>query len=643
MSQNNPQITRSGPSALQVFAVTMIVVFFVYRPTLRSAFVRLDDFQYVVDNNLVREPTLSGVGTFFRESDKPSTVEGYYQPLTMLSLMFDSLIAGSTAGPTIFHFSNIVIHGINSFLVVLLLRLVLRLHRGREVIAAGGWDEWMPALLAGMFFALHPVQVESIAWISQRKTVLATFFAILSLLNYLEYGHAGKKSGLILAIVFYLLGALSKPTIVLFPLVLPLLDHWPLRRPVARNLLEKIPFVLIMVWMGRIAWSSQAAFNQALMVPHLGSMTHLGRWIALISYNFMLYLGNLFWPMYLSPFREIPDALDLGDPRILLSVLGTLGVIGALLASARYSRPLFTGLSAFLILLLPSLGGLRFMGSCVADRFLYLPLIFLLMPAAVLIATGDHFMRARSKEFRAVVAMFALPMIILTLGQQNVWADSKTLYTHVTQTSPRWYKGHFNMALIYLEEENLDSSIASADKAIALNPQDGPSVVIRGRALIRKKSLDEGLAALQHALTLGMGPDEQEVWLSLAEGQALGSDLPGARESIAHAVKLGVKPGDACIRVGDVLLRIGKQYERAAVMLREAITTEPESHLAHLYLGNALAALGQDAEALKEYEASIQLQRKLGFDVSELVTYTQRLRAKDAPGSATSRPVISSP
>jgi tetratricopeptide (TPR) repeat protein len=638
MSQGSPQINRSGPSSLHIFAATMLVVFVLYRPTLRSEFVRLDDFQYVVNNKLVREPTLSGVATVFGETARPSTVEGYYQPLTMLSLMLDSLLAGPKAGPSIFHFTNIVLHGLNSFLVVLLLRRLLGLHRGLGATSADGWGDWGPALLAGMFFALHPVQVESIAWISQRKTLLATLFAIMSLLSYLEFGRTAKLRHLVICVLLYFLGTLAKPTIVLFPLVLPLLDRWPLRRPIVRSLPEKIPFALIMLLMGRIAWSSQAAFNQALMVPHLGSMTMAGRWAALISYNFILYMGNLLWPMYLSPFRAIPEALDLGDSRIFLALLGTVGVAGVWIASARYSRPLFTGLTAFLILLLPSLGGIRFMGSCVADRFLYLPLIFLLMPLVVLIARGDEFMRARAKEYRAVIALFALPLMILAWGQQNVWADSKTLYSHVTQTAPRWYKGHFNMALIYLEEEDFDSSIASADRAIALNPQDGPSFAIRGRALIRKKRLDEGLSALEHSLTLGMGPDEPEVLLSIAEGRALGSDLPGARAYVARAVALGVKPGEACTRVGDVLLRVGKQYDRAAEMLREAVAKDPQSHLAHLYLANALAALGRDDEALKEYDTSIELQRKLGFDVTELVLHTQRMRARDVSSSATSRP-----
>jgi hypothetical protein len=390
-------------------ALLSLVVVAAYWPTLFSSFVQFDDPQYVSENPLVTRPTWSGVARFFTEVRRPSTVAGYYQPLTMVSLMIDALVSGDGVDPAICHLHNILLHAATCVLVFALLRATV-----------GGFA--IPLFLA-IVYSVHPVNVESVSWIAQRKTVLATPLALGSVLCYLRYGRSGSAYWFVSSLVLYLLATLAKPTIVLMPLVLPLLDVWPLRRPALHTLPEKLPFAVILVVMGYIAYISQASSVAALGVPNLAGADLLGRWVALLSYNLLLYLGNLFWPLDLSPFRPVPQSLSFVYPPILLATLVALALAGAWIASWRWSKPFFVGVASFLVTLALALGPLRFFDSCVADRFLYFPFIFLLIPAAAAVARVESLSDRPVKLLRYAVLLLVVPLSILTRGQQSIWRD----------------------------------------------------------------------------------------------------------------------------------------------------------------------------------------------------------------------------
>jgi hypothetical protein len=256
----------------------MLIVVLAYRPSLRAEFVHLDDFQYVVDNELVRQPSRAGVHRVVTEVLHPSTVDGYYQPLTMISLMLDASLSGATlqaVNPYIFHLTNVLLHAATCVLVFLWLRTFV-----------GGL--YVPFLVA-LIFALHPVQVESVAWISQRKTALASFLAIASLIAYVDFVRFGSRWWLAGSIAFYLLATLAKPTVLFLPVVLPVIDMWPLERRPLACLREKWPFAPIMIAMGWIAWSSQSSGGAGLAVPNLSASGAVQKWMGLLSYNIALY------------------------------------------------------------------------------------------------------------------------------------------------------------------------------------------------------------------------------------------------------------------------------------------------------------------------------------------------------------------
>ncbi|MFH1420305.1 MAG: tetratricopeptide repeat protein [Planctomycetota bacterium] len=598
---------------LRAAVALVVIVLVAYWPSLRHDFVRLDDYQYVVDNEVVRHPSLSGAWLFFSEVTEPSTVAGYYQPLTMVSLMGDVLLAGSdTPGPLVFHLTNVLLHAATSVLVLLLMRSVV-----------GGIA--IPLLVA-VLFAIHPVQVESVSWISQRKTVLASFFAVGCVLSYLRYGQTRRQTAwLVAAVVLYVVAGLAKPTVMLLPLVLPLLDLWPLNRRVIRSLPEKLPFAVIMLVMSWVAWTSQVA-SASLHKPSVADAGALVKWIGLLSYNIMLYAGNVLWPLSLSPYRALPDDPTPANPVVALAVVGTITIGLIWIASMRWCRPLFVGLTSFGIILLPALGAVRFMGSCVADRFLYLPLVFLLLPLAVLSARIKASAGQRKQMIRVGLVLFAIPLLILMRAQQGVWSNSKALWTHSAQSVPTLLKAHNNLAQIYLEEESFDEALEHVEECLRQDPQRGDFLHMLGRIRVRQGRQDEAVGVIEAAIENGLGKFEGAGYVSLAEAHVARGDANAAREACEKAIGCGRTPAVSFASIGDVALRYAGRYELAIEYYRFAVDDDPENVQYRWNLGTALHACGRADEALEEYDEAIAIAARQGRHLPKLQAAARKLR-----------------
>lgn len=599
-------------AACALFCATVLL----YLPTFSFEFMTLDDYQYVVDNDLVRNPSGSGALRFFTEVLHPSTVDGYYQPLTMISLMFDACLAGDVGLEAFpFHATNVFLHAMNAVLVFVLFRQIF-----------GGL--WMPLVMAGVF-AAHPVQVESVAWISQRKTVLATFFALASLMAYLRSARAGRW-WLAASVVLFFLGTLAKPTILLMPLTLVLLDFWPLRRPLRRTMLEKAPFVVIMVAMGWVAWQSQAASAAALAAPTMGGWQRIASWVALLSYNFSLYLGNVFWPTTLSPYRALPGSLSLTDGTIARAVVASVAFAFLTIVSIRRSRPLFVGAVAFVVLLLPTLGGIRFSATCVADRFLYLPMIFAILPVA---AMGRHVLNRRRRQARAWGAGAACLLIGLSTmswTQQGVWRDSWSLWSHVRGFVPELAKANYELGVCCFDKRAFAESCSYAEQALAVEPFNAHALHLLGRALARTGRADSAIGVLRQAIAAGLGGKEALGHVSLAEAFIAAGDTQAAEQAMRRAVEMGRDEAWVLSRLGDAASDIAKDNPLAAAYLCRAVTREPENLEYRYKLATALRLAGRTAEALAEYEAFVFRARPKGVDVREVEFAMEHLRRSPA-------------
>ena len=442
-----------------------LLVLLVYWPTLSSEFVGLDDYQYVVDNTLVRDPSWNSLRRFFVEVRTPSTVNGYYQPLTMTSLMLDAWLSGPPA--------------LNPFALPPHQRSAARgdggaghafrpdVRRRRGRAHAGG-RLIRPAPDAGRVRRLdRPTQDRAVHAAGRRLPDLLPAPSprrpgpladgVGGAVRHRRLGqadadapaarpaaarHLAAKGGL---------GERGETTVGR--------TGWrPALRRVVAGLPGKLPFLVCMAAMMWVSWVSQASSAARLLAPNVSSAEVLARLAGLICYNLMLYLGNIFWPLHLSPYRDLPADLSLTSPAIAASVVATLAFLTVCVLAYRRSRPLFVGGIAFLILLAPALGAVRFVETCVADRFLYLPSVFLTLALAALLVRMEVPSRRRATTLRAGFALLAVLLAALTWKQQAVWHDSRALWIHIVRTAPGLPKGHAELAAADLEGGAFDSA-----------------------------------------------------------------------------------------------------------------------------------------------------------------------------------------
>jgi tetratricopeptide (TPR) repeat protein len=591
-------------AAAGLFIATILV----YLPSFSGQFLTLDDYQYVVDNTHVRHPSWQAARQFFAEVKHPSTVAGYYQPLTMVSLMVDAWIGGDEGrDPWFYHATNIVLHAVNAVLVMWFMLMLLRNLASRPDARGFGFAA---AIMVAAVFALHPVQAESVAWISQRKTVLASLFAFAALIAYLHFGRVGKRRYLVLTGICYLLGGLAKPTIMLLPVALILLDYWPLKRPVLRALPEKIPLLFLMLLMAYVAWESQAS-AAALGMPRLG-LSYLPRWIGLLSYNLVLYLGNLVWPMYLSPYRALPEDLSFGNPEMLISVVIAMGFILSIVTAVRWSKPYFVGASSFVILLLPALGGVQFAASCVSDRFTYLPILFMLIPLGVLIQRLDLMLPGQAGRVRIILGMFAVPLVVLTWAQQDVWRDSRHFWFHVHSAVPMLAKANRHVASFYHDDGDYEKCREYAQRAADADPENAQYLHLLGRALTRTGAADRAIEVIGKALEIGLGSKESWGRVSLAEACLARGDADRAASELAKADESVRDSAQALVMMGDVAMLCARRCDWAIAYYRQALDARPDDLEVRHDLAEALLACQRDREALTEYEEIIERARQQG-------------------------------
>jgi tetratricopeptide (TPR) repeat protein len=582
-------------------AVVAAIAISCYLPSLSSEFVRLDDYQYVIDNPLVRSPTWEGVRRFFVEILNPSTVAGYYQPLTMLSLCGDAILSGADADrvePFVFHLTNAALHAITAVLVMFLLRSVT--------------GDLIFSMLGALLFAVHPIQVESVAWISQRKTVLATPLAIGSVIAYLQWGRTRKWGVLAISIALYILANLAKPTVVLLPLILPFLDYWPLRRSLKKCLIEKLPFLLAMALFTWIALVSQSQSEASLRVANVFSGQVLVQWIGLLCYDVVLYLGNLVWPLYLSPVRALPGDLSISNPIISLSLLIVVSLTGLWLWSRRRAPPLFVGLAAFAILLSPAMGPLQFAASCVSDRFLYLPSIFVLIPLVSACALAASRYSMRKSVIQAMFGLVIVAMAALCFVQQSVWADSRSLWSRVEEMSPDDPVALSNLAIFDLEEGKLDDALRRVERAVEVAPLDAQSLHTFGRVQSRRGNGAEAAALIRKALEIGLGPSQGIGHVSLSQALMVTGDDDGSREAFDKGIEFGCTPAIAAAGMADFALSVAHRPDLAVYYYRLALKDDPENIATRWNLGTALGAVGDSETALIEYEAVRAIYEKKG-------------------------------
>jgi tetratricopeptide (TPR) repeat protein len=575
-----------------LFALTVCT----FLPVLHNGFVNFDDPLFIYKNPHVQ--TLSGNNISWAFT---TLTGGFWSPLTWLSIMLDRQFFG--LNPAGHHMTNVLLHAASAVFLFLALNRMTR-------------APWRSALVAALF-AVHPLHVESVAWATERKDVLSGLFWMLSLWTYARYAETRSSDTSTrrkawyypLSLLFFLCGLMSKAIVVTLPLILLLLDYWPLRclnsnaqkgklkawLPLLR---EKIPFFIASTASGIVTLYAQKTAGALPASAQLPVVSRLAN--ACLSY--FRYLLQMFWPADLAVYYPLPAAFPIWP------VLGTallLIVLTAVFALNAHHRPwLAFGWIWYLVTLLPVIGLIQAGGQSHADRYTYLPLIgiFLLLTRAAADLTQSW--PNRKPLLIAVSTLICLLCVAFTGRQIGVWKDSETLFRHALAVTSDNELAHNNLAAALLKTGQVDEALDHLREAVKLVPDFADAHNNLGSALIQKGKLEEAIAELETAIRLK--PDFADAHNNL--GAALGrkGDLPGALVHLQEALRLSPSDLDAHCNAADAFMLMGR-FPEAVTHYQQATQLNPESAELHHSLGSALAAAGRVNEAINEFRQAILL------------------------------------
>ncbi len=519
----------------------------------------LDDNTYLTENLIVQrgltpENFRWAFTTFYFNN---------WHPLTWLSYMAECHFSG--LNPATFHIVNLGLHAANTLLLFLLLR------RLTTVL-------WASAIVAALF-GLHPLHVESVAWISERKDLLSTFFGLLAVWAYDEYARTRSVKWYVVAAAMFASSLMSKAMLVTLPFLLLLLDVWPLRRiqldgpprfrAVVPLLVEKIPFFVMSAAVSLLAYLAQG--DAVASLQHLGFIQRLEN--AFVSY--LRYISKTLWPVDLAVYY--PHPLQWPVLTISAAVLLIAGLTFIALRLIRKQPSFFTGWFWFMGTLVPVIGLVQIGSQSIADRYLYFPSIGLF----IMIVWGirDSAQSGSILSLRWVVMATAAVLVAcapLTIRQVRFWRNSIVLLSHTERVTP-------------------------------------PSVMVLnnlGHALINSGRAEEGRRKLEQALALQ--PDDHLRWVNLANTALGEGNLDRAIEYYRGALRLNPKNPGVNLVMGLCLAR-QMNFREAISYYREAILMQPANLEAHIHLGDALTQLGDFDSALTNYLAAINLKPDLAL------------------------------
>jgi Tfp pilus assembly protein PilF len=575
----------------------------VYLPATHCGFVNYDDPDYYIANRHVQSGlTASGVAWAFTTGQL-----GNWHPITWLSLMLDAEWFGKNpSGP---HLINLVFHAVNTVLLFILLHRLTR-------------TMWRSAAVAALF-ALHPLHVESVAWISERKDVLSTFFGLLTLLCYARYAASGElqvasaKSVTAaspvarptsryywLALFFFALGLMSKSMLVTLPFVMLLIDFWPLNRfslsafrlPL---LLEKIPFFALALVMCVVTFIAQQKGGAVADMTSYPLPVRLEN--AVVSYA--RYVGKAFWPEPLALPYPHPGAWPLTT---VICAGALLLASGAAAIVTMRKLPYFaTGWLWFAGMLVPVIGIVQVGDAAMADRYTYLPLAGLFIVVVWGAAEIGAKLRVPKPALIAAVALVLAAAGWRTRGQIQYWTDSGTLFRHALAVTQNNFTADNNLGTWLAANGQTDEAMACFQRVLRLRPDNVTALYNLGNAFARQKRWDDAMDNYRHALRLD--PNRADVLDNLGAALTAKNQIPEARACYAAALKLDPDSVSAHNNLGVLLFRQG-DFSSAAEQFLAASQLEPDQAQHYANLGDALAKMGKMSDAAQCYSQALQLE-----------------------------------
>jgi tetratricopeptide (TPR) repeat protein len=590
-----------------IYLLLLLSTLAVYSQVRSYEFVSYDDPEYVTANPNVRSGLSIHGLTWAFTTDR----DGNWFPLTWLSHMADSQFFGQRSG--LHHLTNVLLHTLSALLLFALLKRMTG-------------SRWRSAAVAALF-ALHPLHVESVAWVAERKDVLSGLFWMLTLLGYAHYVERPRPGRYLLVVIPFCLGLMSKPMIITLPFVLLLLDVWPLRRlsfkkfaPAGRTkkkgqsrtepeaktagiLWEKAPLFALSACSAVVTYVFQQ--RGGALVP--ANWIPLGTRIANALVSYVLYIWQSFWPSRLVVFYPHPFSLPAWETAGAGLVLVGVSILALrLLPRLPY---LAVGWFWYLGTLVPVIGLVQVGMQSRADRYTYMPLvgIFLLVTWGV----ADLFQRwPNAKPALGALAVAACcACLILTWNQVQNWRNSTALFTHAVEASTDNYLGYYGLGGVLRDQGRFDEAVTFYGDATRLSPRYAGAHSGLAGVFLRQGRINEAITELTEAIRLSPAIAEDRISLGIALNK-LGKSADGAA-ALLEAIRLEPDSADAHYNLGIVYAGMG-QTDDALAQFDLAVRLEPDRPEAHYNLGSALAVQGKMSEAIAEFTKALQLRPNYG-------------------------------
>ncbi len=565
-----------------------LITFAVYIQVLNHDFTNFDDNSRVTENHYVNGGLTHD--SFFWAFSFKNKNGIYWHPLTWLSHILDCQLYGLNSG--MHHLTSLIIHMVNS----ILLFLVFNRMTG---------ELWKSAFIA-LLFAIHPINVESVVWVAERKNVLSTFFWMLTIYMYAAYTQRAKFYRYLLVFFFFALGLLAKPMLVTLPFALLLLDYWPLKRvgtqiiPSAfRLIVEKMPLFLLsgtsiyLSILSRQGTEGIASSEQVTMGLRIAN--------ALVSY--VGYIGKMLWPQNLAVYYPFPDMVPIWKAAFAGLFLVTVTLFALLCAK---KRPYFSvGWLWFMGTLVPVIGLVQAgLWPAMADRWAYIPFIGLFINIVWGTPSLTEKWPHKTKILVIAATAFLLMLISNTVYQTRYWTNSITLFEHALRVTSNNAVAHTLLGSALTANGRLSEATIHLQKSLQISPESPKTYNGLGVVLGRQGKTDDAVKHFREALKLDQNYIECHKNLGIAlANQGESSD---AKNSFSEAIRLRPGYAEAHNGLGFVLVQQG-DFNEAAKHFSESLMINPEDAEAHNGLGAALASQGNMNEAAKHFQNALRI------------------------------------
>jgi len=553
-----------------------------YAPVARFEFVNFDDPEYVTRNTHVR----GGLTPPGIEWALTSAEAANWFPVTRLSHMLDSQLFGLRGGPH--HLASVWWHALAA---VLLFAFLARSTHAR----------W-PSAWVAFLFALHPLHVESVAWVAERKDVLCAFFWFLALWAYVRYAERPGRARYLAVLLWFCLGLMSKPMIVTLPFVLLVLDAWPLRRLSRAALREKIPFFALAFVSGLAIFLVQQSSGAVKEIARLA----LGLRVENALVSCALYCLKTIWPTGLAVFYPYPASFEWR--MVAAAGLAVAFITVLALRSFRSAPYLAAGWIWFLVTLAPVIGLMQVGAQARADRYMYVPMVGLTIMLAWGAADLAHRWPPATRPIVVAAIAVCLAATAVSAAQIQYWKNSETLFQHTLDVTTDNYLAEHNLGSYLLDTGRLAEAIPHLEAALRIRPESAPARTDLASALAQTPGrLPEAIA--QYQIAVRFVPDAAIPHNNLASALAQFPErLPEAIVEYRTALRIDPDYAEAHNNLGLALAGIPGRLPEAIAEYQAALRLKPGYAEAHYNLGVALSkTAGRLPEAAAEFESALRL------------------------------------